>query len=52
VSSNLTETSPSTPDDDDLDWLFGEPEQDAIILAARRDHLAMLTYAACLRWST
>jgi hypothetical protein len=47
VSSNLTETSPSTPDDDDLDWLFGEPEHDEIILAARRDHLVMLTQAAC-----
>jgi hypothetical protein len=48
VSSNFTQTSPSTPDDDtDLDWLFGEPEHDEIILAARRDHLVMLTQAAC-----
>jgi hypothetical protein len=48
VSSNLTETPPSNPaDDTDLDWLFGEPEQDAIILAARRDHIAMLTHVAC-----
>jgi hypothetical protein len=47
VSSNLTETSPSNPDDDDLDWLFGEPEQDEIILTARRDHLALLAHSAC-----
>jgi hypothetical protein len=44
VSSTLT---PSTPVDDNDDWLFGPPVADELILAARRDHLVMLTYAAC-----
>jgi hypothetical protein len=46
VSSGLTEI-PSNPTDDNDDWLFGEPEQDVTILAARRDYLIMLTHSAC-----
>jgi hypothetical protein len=42
LSSNST-----TPDDDALDWIFGKPEDDAIMLAAQRDHLVMLAHSAC-----
>jgi hypothetical protein len=38
--------NPVTPiDEADDDWLFGKPEQDAMIIAARQDHLSMLTHA-------
>jgi hypothetical protein len=41
---NSTEVPSSTDNDD---WLFGPPVTDELILAARRDHLRLLTQAAC-----
>jgi hypothetical protein len=38
-------TPTESPDDDD--WLFGKPEQDELVIAARQDHLRLLAHATC-----